>query len=71
MRGLRLQDESKFYLVSGGIASLAALIRDGDITGRTSRFSKNQELMEDAPVLQHQHDPRNAKEAKHALARNR
>ena len=31
------QDETKFYLIGGGIASLAAaafLIRDGDIPGR-------------------------------------
>src|SRR5208282_3664727 len=37
MRGFAMQNDSKFYLVGGGIASLAAaafLIRDGDIPGR-------------------------------------
>jgi oleate hydratase len=48
MHGSRLQDESKFYLVGGGIASLAAaafLIRDGDITGR------NIQIMEESSRL--------------------
>ena len=47
MHGSRLQDESKFYLVGGGIASLAAafFIRDGDITGR------NIEILEESSRL--------------------
>lgn len=36
MKTTRAQDESKFYMVGGGIAALAAaafLIRDGDVRG--------------------------------------